>query len=57
LTGSPRFNIWQRALAKRKGFRLNEYGLWRENEWIAGRTEREIFDILGMKYYHPQERE
>jgi len=35
-------------LAERKGFKLNEYGLWRGKKIIAGKTEEEIYKSLGM---------
>jgi len=57
LTGSPGFNIRQRALAKRKGLLLNEKGLWRDGHMVAGRTEREVFKALGMRYRYPWERD
>ena len=46
-----------RKIAIRKGFKLNEYGLFNGNEQIAGKTEREIFQKLGMGYIEPELRE
>lgn len=59
LTGSKAFNIRQRALAKRRGFRLNQYGLWTQDgeTLVASRTEEEIFTALGMEFLPPEERE
>ena len=47
-TGDKRHNITIRALAEKKGYKLNEYGLWRGRKLIAGRTEEEIYKALGM---------
>lgn len=58
LTGPQEYNIMMRTKAKKKGFKLNQYGLFdREtNEFIAGRTEKEILDALGSPYKEPSER-
>ena len=53
-TGDKRHNITLRALAERKGFKLNEYGLWRANILIAGKTEEEIYKSLGMATPPPE---
>lgn len=55
-TGSKDFNIRMRALAKRKGYKLNRYGLWLGEELIESRTEQNIMSILGLKYVHPERR-
>ena len=58
MTGPAKYNIQMRGQAKRKGFRLNEYGLYnRESgEYVAGTTERSIFEALGLEYEAPTER-
>ncbi|MBI2446415.1 MAG: DNA polymerase/3'-5' exonuclease PolX [Parcubacteria group bacterium] len=53
-TGDKRHNITIRALAERKGFKLNEYGLWRGEKLIAGETEEEIYKSLGMVTPSPE---
>ena len=55
-TGSAEYNIRMRAKAKRKGFKLNQYGLWRGDERVAGRTEAEIFEALGLEFKPPEKR-
>lgn len=56
-TGSQHFNIIMRMLAKRKGLKLNQYGLWDgRDRLIPCRSEREIFDRVGMQYRKPEER-
>ncbi len=57
LTGNHIFGIKLRAKAKRDGMKLNQYGLWFGQDLIAGKTERQIFDALGMSYVAPQERQ
>jgi len=56
-TGSKNFNIKLRQLAIRKGLKINEYGIFRKNRFIAGSTEEEIFKALGMPYIEPELRE
>lgn len=59
-TGSWEFNAAMRGYAKSKGYLLNQRGLFK----IRGKTEnlikvgseREIFDILSIKYVEPSER-
>src|SRR3989344_3627406 len=53
-TGDKHHNITLRSLAERKGFKLNEYGLWRANILIAGKTEEEIYKSLGMAMPPPE---
>ncbi|MDO8574986.1 MAG: DNA polymerase/3'-5' exonuclease PolX [bacterium] len=53
-TGDKRHNITLRALAERKGYKLNEYGLWRGKNFIAGKTEEKIYKSLGMATPPPE---
>jgi DNA polymerase (family 10) len=57
-TGSQKTNVVQRARALRKGLMLNERGLWdrRTGEWIAGRTEEEVYAALGLEFVEPASR-
>jgi len=58
-TGSDGFNVAVRALAKEKGFTLNEHGLFRTATGVAVgglKTERDIFTALGLKWKEPAER-
>ncbi|RLG16094.1 hypothetical protein DRN69_01740 [Candidatus Pacearchaeota archaeon] len=52
-TGS---GIGLRMVAKRKGFKLNNHGLFKGKKRIAGRTEREIYKALGRPWKPPEER-
>ena len=56
-TGSKNFNIKLRQIAIKKGMKINEYGIFKKEKYLAGRTEKEIFKILGMDYIEPELRE
>lgn len=56
-TGSKDHNIVLRNLAIKKGLKLNEYGLFRRERQIAGRTEEEVYRALGLEYIPPEIRE
>ncbi len=56
-TGSKEHNIALRRIAEKMGLKLNEYGLFRGERRIAGRTEEEIYDALGLSYIPPELRE
>ncbi len=56
-TGSKAHNVGLRQLAIKKGYKLNEYGLFKGSRQIAGKTEEEIYKALGMKYIEPELRE
>lgn len=57
-TGSKQFNIRMRAMAKRKGYLLNQNGLFKKNSKtpIAVTSEQDFFKILGMRYTPPHRR-
>jgi len=56
-TGSKNFNIKLRQIAIRKGLKLNEYGIFRKEKFVSGKTEEEMFKALGMSYVEPELRE
>jgi len=56
-TGSMEFNVELRRLARSKSMKLNEYGLYKNGERIASKTEKEIFKALGLEYIQPELRE
>ncbi len=58
LTGSGPFNIHMRAVAKHRGYLLNQRGLFhRESgDRIYVANERELFDLLHMTWREPAER-
>jgi len=57
-TGPASFNIYMRSKALFKKWKLNEKGLFdARGKRIAGKTEKEIFEKLGIPYMTPEERE
>ncbi len=56
-TGSKDHNVALRELAIKKGWKLNEYGLFDGKKQIAGKTEEEIYKKLGLDYIEPEFRE
>ncbi len=58
-TGSKQYNIDLRKVAMKKGWKLNEYGLFdkKTGKMIAGKSEREICKKLGVKFRKPEDRE
>jgi DNA polymerase (family X) len=57
-TGSKQHNVVLRTIALRKGYKLNEYGLYdKRNHQIAGRTEESIYSRLGLPFITPELRE
>lgn len=61
-TGSKEHNVRLRELARKKGYTLNEYGLFRINQKkndkpIASRTEKDMYRALGLPWIPPELRE
>ena len=58
-TGSKAHNIALRDRAIGLGFKLNEYGLFRieDDSRVAGATEEEIYEALGLAWVPPELRE
>lgn len=56
-TGSKEHNIATRKIAMDKGLKLNEYGLFKGSKMIAGKTEEEVYQKLGMQWIPPEMRE
>jgi DNA polymerase/3'-5' exonuclease PolX len=56
-TGSKEFNISIRGEALKKGYKLNQHGLYNQiGESVDIKTERGIFDELDMPYISPENR-
>ena len=55
-TGDKQHNIWLRKIAIKKGWKLNEYGLFEGTRRIAGKTEEEIYSKLGVNFVEPEKR-
>lgn len=56
-TGSKEHNIVLRGRAKAKGLKINEYGVFRGEKQIAGRTEEEVYGTLDLPCFPPELRE
>ncbi len=56
-TGSKAHNMAMRRLAQSRGLKLNEYGLYRGRQRIAGTTEESVFAALGLAFIAPELRE
>ena len=58
-TGNKAHNIKLREMASRRGWKINEYGLFRESDdkRIAGKDEEEIYSALGLPFIAPELRE
>lgn len=56
-TGSKAHNVALRRLAIEKKLKLNEYGVFRGDKAIAGKTEHEVYETLGLPYIPPEIRE
>jgi DNA polymerase (family X) len=56
-TGSKAHNIALRRLAKERGHKLNEYGLFKGRRRSAGVSEQEVYQALGLRFIEPELRE
>ena len=56
-TGSKEHNIIVRNRAKARGLKINEYGVFRGEKQIAGRTEEEVYATLDLPCFPPELRE
>jgi DNA polymerase (family X) len=58
-TGSKEHNIRVRDIAKKKGLKVSEYGVFKRasNKMIACKTEEDVFKAVGLKYIEPELRE
>ncbi|MDA1292821.1 MAG: type-X family DNA polymerase [bacterium] len=55
-TGSKEHNIAVRKVAIKKGWKLNEYGLFDGEKVVASKEEKDIYDALDLRFYEPKER-
>lgn len=56
-TGSKEHNVRLREIAVKKGLRLNEYGLFKDEKPLAGESEEGIYKKLGVAWVPPELRE
>lgn len=61
-TGSGNFNKEMRTEALKRKYTINEYGIYKLNakrqkgELVLTKTEKDIFDLVGMDYLEPEDR-
>ena len=64
-TGSGDFNKIMRVEALKKGYTINEYGIYKtkkegrktiKGELVPTQSEEDIFEVVGMKYLKPEQR-
>jgi len=56
-TGSKAHNIAIRTLARTRGLKVNEYGVFKGGERVAGETEESVFAAVKLPYIAPELRE
>lgn len=56
-TGSKAHNIKLRTLAKEKDMKISEYGVFKGEKKIAGKTEEDVYKSLGLIWIPPEMRE
>ena len=56
-TGSKAHNIALRAMGLKHGLKVNEYGVFRKDTPVAGKTEAEVYAQFGLAYIEPELRE
>ncbi|HEX4883288.1 MAG TPA: DNA polymerase/3'-5' exonuclease PolX [Casimicrobiaceae bacterium] len=56
-TGSKAHNIALRRLGQSLGLKINEYGVFRGDERIAGETEASVYRAVGLPFIPPELRE
>lgn len=56
-TGSRAHGYALRALGRQRGYRIDESGAFRGERRVAGRTEEEIFALVGASFVPPELRE
>lgn len=55
-TGSKDHNIALRKFAESRGYKVNEYGVFKikGNKKIAGKTEESVYKVLGLQFIPPE---
>jgi DNA polymerase (family 10) len=56
-TGSKGHNIHLRGIAKTKGIKINEYGVFKGEKKVGGKEEEDVYLALGMDWIEPELRE
>jgi DNA polymerase (family 10) len=56
-TGSKAHNIAVRKLGVKNKLKINEYGVFKGQKQVAGRTEKDVYQQVGLPYIEPELRE
>ena len=56
-TGSKDHNVRLREIAKKRGLKINEYGVFREDACLGGLTEEEVYAAIDLPWIPPEIRE
>ncbi|MCF7982986.1 MAG: DNA polymerase/3'-5' exonuclease PolX [Thiohalocapsa sp.] len=56
-TGSKAHNIAVRRMGVERGLKINEYGVFRDDERISGGSEQDVYDAVGLPFIEPELRE
>ncbi len=56
-TGSKSHNIAIRRIGLKQGLKINEYGIFKDEKKVAGKTENEVYAKVGLPYIQPELRE
>jgi len=56
-TGSQAHNVALRGLGRRRGLKINEYGVFKFEERVAGHSEESVYQSVGLTYIPPELRE
>ena len=56
-TGSKAHNIAIRKRAQQRGLKVNEYGVFKGDRQVAGKTEESVYRSVGLPYIPPELRE
>jgi DNA polymerase (family X) len=56
-TGSKEHNVILRGRAKDRGLKVNEYGVFRDEVYVAGATEEEVYRAVDLPWFPPELRE
>jgi DNA polymerase (family 10) len=56
-TGSKAHNIAIRRMAQERGYKINEYGVFKGGRRVAGQTEESVYKSVGLPWIPPELRE
>ena len=56
-TGSKAHNIAVRKIAVKKKLKISEYGVFKGDDRVAGKTEEQVYKKVGLVYVEPEMRE